>query len=153
MRAQQLSNHLRERVDVVPPRATHDHLLEHRHQVRRPAVAMSLQRGQPDRDVALLAITSAAPQLEDRGLPFIARRKWIVREDLPTYGIHLRSSDAVVGHLRFHERLHPHSSAWIRDSGQFRTQMPGEPGLAFCTTQRSRSPSQLDYAGARKMRD
>src|SRR5258708_31592412 len=108
---------------------------------------MSLQRDQPDRDVALLAIASAAPQLEDRGLPFIARRKWIVREDFPTYGIHLRRSDAVVGHLRFHVRLHPHSSAWIRNCGQLRTQMPGEPGLAFCTHQPSQSHSALRRIG------
>ena len=61
MSLQQVANHHRELIDVVPPRAGDDHLFEHRHQPRPDAVAMTLHRQEKDGRVALFAVAGAAP--------------------------------------------------------------------------------------------
>ena len=103
--AQQIPDHTCDLVHVVPPRAGDDQLLEHRHQIGLDALAVRLHPQQDQRRVALLAMASASPQLEDRLAPFGARHRRSV-EHLAADRSDVGHVDPVVGHRRFHVRAH-----------------------------------------------
>ena len=137
----------RQRIDVIPPRPGHNHLLVQaegrRHLVRsRAGVA-----AEGNRRVALLAKLRTAPELEHQRPPSLGRGQIEIFERLLEHAPARLAHHAEVGHLGLHVGLHAGGAAGIGDclqaaarpSGAAQPSVRGRPSSAHRAVTESRT--------------
>src|SRR2546425_875887 len=118
MSAEHLSDKMCGLVDMVPPGASDDHLLEHGHHARRAVFQIALLARELHGRVSLLAKLRATPQIQHLRLPLVARRERVFRESALADRADPWHADPAVRHRRFHVSLHPRRPGWVGGGGE-----------------------------------